>query len=133
MVHPVGEAVDWWSLGVCLYEFGVGVRPFCGDTLKIIFHNIEYHNLEFPDPDSLPNIEIIQHCVESLLDPVPEKRPTLNRLMSEEFISFFGKIPWNDMSSAEPPFVPAPSSPTDTGYFDGTFIRDYCSYLVQVH
>ena len=32
--------VDWWSLGVVLYEFVVGVPPFSADTPEEIFQNI---------------------------------------------------------------------------------------------
>lgn len=35
-----GVAVDWWALGVCMYEFMTGVLPFCGDTPEQVFTNI---------------------------------------------------------------------------------------------
>jgi serine/threonine protein kinase len=110
--------VDWWALGVCLYEFVVGCRPFAAHTLYEIFHNIEFHNLEFPEDTD----KHAKHCVEVLLSTVPDERPRLDRLMSEEFRSFFGNMPWHDMSSAVPPFVPEPASPTDTAYFARKFI-----------
>lgn len=69
--------------------------------------------MEFPDTID-PEV---QKCIEALLDLDPEKRPDLSRLRSSEFWGFFGDLPWDDMSLAQPPFVPAPSSPTDTGYF----------------
>lgn len=36
----VGSGVDWWALGVCLYEFMTGVVPFEGDTVQEIFEDI---------------------------------------------------------------------------------------------
>lgn len=36
----LGSGVDWWALGVCLYEFMTGVVPFEGDTVQEIFEDI---------------------------------------------------------------------------------------------
>jgi len=35
-----GPAVDWWALGVCLYEFLVGFPPFTDETPELVFKNI---------------------------------------------------------------------------------------------
>jgi microtubule-associated serine/threonine kinase len=32
--------VDWWSLGVILFEFITGAPPFAADTPEEIFQNI---------------------------------------------------------------------------------------------
>lgn len=32
-----GRAVDWWSMGIILYEFLVGVPPFYGDIAEELF------------------------------------------------------------------------------------------------
>lgn len=35
-----GPEVDWWALGVCLYEFMTGVPPFNDETPQKVFDNI---------------------------------------------------------------------------------------------
>lgn len=35
-----GCPVDWWALGVCLYEFMTGVPPFNDETPQAVFNNI---------------------------------------------------------------------------------------------
>ena len=36
--NPHSSAVDWWGLGICLYEFMVGVPPFSDETAELV-HN----------------------------------------------------------------------------------------------
>ncbi len=46
-----GPAVDWWSLGVCLYEFLLGGPPFNDETTEQIFDNILKRKIEWPPED----------------------------------------------------------------------------------
>ena len=40
-----GSEVDWWSLGICIYEWIVGIPPFTDETPELIFSNIlDYSN-----------------------------------------------------------------------------------------
>jgi serine/threonine-protein kinase greatwall len=36
----IGPKVDWWAVGVCLFEFLTGLPPFNDENPKLIFHNI---------------------------------------------------------------------------------------------
>jgi len=43
------EAVDWWSMGVVLYELLFGKRPFKGHDSKELAENIVQTPLQFPE------------------------------------------------------------------------------------
>lgn len=40
-----GPEVDWWALGVIVFEFLMGYRPFTAETSLDIFHNIVNHDI----------------------------------------------------------------------------------------
>ena len=42
-----GPQVDWWALGVMLFEFLVGITPFDGETNEQIYDNILHRRKEF--------------------------------------------------------------------------------------
>lgn len=48
---PHTNAVDWWGLGILLYEMLVGIPPFCGETPEEVFANILGLKLEFPEEE----------------------------------------------------------------------------------
>ena len=36
----LGAPVDWWAVGVCLYEFLTGIPPFNDETPELVFQHI---------------------------------------------------------------------------------------------
>ncbi|XP_058119177.1 serine/threonine-protein kinase greatwall [Anopheles ziemanni] len=109
-----GPAVDWWALGVCLYEFLTGVPPFNDETPQKVFENILGRVIEWPTDDEELSPEAVG-AVEQLLEMDQLKRPAAEQMQR---MAFFATIDWKNMSLLTPPFVPNPDDPQDTGYFE---------------
>ena len=43
-----GKSVDWWSLGILLYELCVGIPPFYSQNVHEMYHKIQHGVLRFP-------------------------------------------------------------------------------------
>ncbi len=63
---PYGRAVDWWALGVLIYEMLLGKAPFSGDTEDRIFSSIMRDAPTFPPNMQKEAVEVITRvcCVE---------------------------------------------------------------------
>ncbi len=70
------KALDWWSMGVILYEFLVGIPPFNDSTREGIFDNIRNLRMDWPevgyDEDCVHPEEV--DLIKRLLNPNPNRR-----------------------------------------------------------
>lgn len=76
--HITGPSMDWWSIGVILFEFLTGIPPFNDDEIEKIFQNIINHRIPW-DQLEIGNEEgqITQEAfdlINRLLNPNPELR-----------------------------------------------------------
>lgn len=65
-----GKMMDWYLLGVLLYEMLLGVPPFYAETKEELFHNIEHEELSLPE--GLP--KTLKDLLYGLLDKDADKR-----------------------------------------------------------
>jgi serine/threonine protein kinase len=112
-----GQAVDWWALGVMMFEFLFGVPPFHAETETAIYANIVRGRLEFPadaEEISPAGIDIIT----KLLELNPAARLGANG--SDQVLTH----PWFERSargSGDVAFVPELTDPHDTAYFESRY------------
>lgn len=70
--------IDWWSVGVILFEFLVGIPPFNADTRELVFENIKNLNIPWSDisiGDGEDSVSLHAYdLINKLLEPNPEKR-----------------------------------------------------------
>nr|XP_006819960.1 PREDICTED: serine/threonine-protein kinase greatwall-like [Saccoglossus kowalevskii] len=73
LYKPHGPEVDWWALGVCLFEFLTGVPPFNDQTPDLVFQNILNRDIPWPDGEESLT-EHSQSAIDLLLNVDPSKR-----------------------------------------------------------
>ncbi|XP_063472299.1 serine/threonine-protein kinase N1 isoform X8 [Symphalangus syndactylus] len=115
------RAVDWWGLGVLLYEMLVGESPFPGDDEEEVFDSIVNDEVRYPRFLSAEAIGIMRR----LLRRNPERRLGSSERDAEDVKKqpFFRTLGWEALLARRlpPPFVPTLSGRTDVSNFDEEF------------
>uniref|UniRef100_A0A8C7X8P4 non-specific serine/threonine protein kinase n=1 Tax=Oryzias sinensis TaxID=183150 RepID=A0A8C7X8P4_9TELE len=112
-----GKPVDWWAMGIILYEFLVGCVPFFGDTPEELFGQVITDDIEWPDEDDALPVDV-QHLISSLLQRNPLARLGTGGTFEVKQHSFFTEVDWNSLLRQKAEFVPHLESEEDTSYFD---------------
>ncbi|KAL1431709.1 hypothetical protein MTO96_013818 [Rhipicephalus appendiculatus] len=115
------RAVDWWGLGVLVFEMLVGESPFPGDDEEEVFDSIVHDEVRYPRFLSIEAVAIMRR----LLRKNPERRLGTSEKDAEDVKkqAFFRNINWEHllMKKLKPPFVPTVKSPEDVSNFDEEF------------
>ncbi|KAL0993057.1 hypothetical protein UPYG_G00102690 [Umbra pygmaea] len=112
-----GKPVDWWAMGIILYEFLVGCVPFFGDTPEELFGQVITDDIVWPEDDeSLP--ADAQHLISSLLQTNPLVRLGTGGAFEVKQHPFFTDLDWNSVLRQKAEFIPNLESEEDTSYFD---------------
>ncbi|KAI9821372.1 MAG: hypothetical protein M1832_003378 [Thelocarpon impressellum] len=115
------KMVDFWSLGVLVFEMCCGWSPFYADDTQQMYKNIAFGKVRFPkDTLSQPGRDFVK----GLLNRNPKHRlgakDDAAELMREPF---FDDIDWAALAKKNvvPPFKPKLKSVLDTSNFDPEF------------
>jgi len=116
-----GLAVDWWGVGVVMYEMMVGRLPFYNQNHEIMFGNILAAEVRFPRSISAEARDLLG----GLLVKDPRHRLGGGRNDAQDIMRhvFFASIDWDMLVQKKipPPFKPQVLNETDTSNFDFEF------------
>uniref|UniRef100_A0AAX7V746 Protein kinase C n=1 Tax=Astatotilapia calliptera TaxID=8154 RepID=A0AAX7V746_ASTCA len=121
-----GPSVDWWALGVLMYEMMAGQPPFEADNEDDLFESILHDDVLYPVWLSKEAVSILR----AFMTKSPNKR--LGCVMAqglEEAIKlhpFFREIDWTllEQRKIRPPFKPRIKTKRDVNNFDQDFTRE---------
>uniref|UniRef100_A0A3Q2CGK5 Protein kinase C n=1 Tax=Cyprinodon variegatus TaxID=28743 RepID=A0A3Q2CGK5_CYPVA len=121
-----GASVDWWALGVLMYEMMAGQPPFEADNEDDLFESILHDDVLYPVWLSKEAVSILR----AFMTKNPAKR--LGCMVSqgcEEAIKthpFFREIDWVllEQRKVKPPFKPRIKTKRDVNNFDQDFTKE---------
>ncbi|CAH2292920.1 microtubule-associated serine threonine- kinase 3 isoform X3 [Pelobates cultripes] len=112
-----GKPVDWWAMGIILYEFLVGCVPFFGDTTEELFGQVISDMIIWPGgEEALP--ADTQDLITRLLWQNPMERLGTGGAHEVKQHTFFHSLDWNSLLRQKAEFVPQLDAEDDTSYFD---------------
>ncbi|XP_048875472.1 microtubule-associated serine/threonine-protein kinase 3 isoform X7 [Brienomyrus brachyistius] len=112
-----GKPVDWWAMGIILYEFLVGCVPFFGDTPEELFGQVISDEINWPEGEEAPPQES-QDLITLLLRQNPLERMGTGGAHEVKQHQFFHNLDWNSLLRQKAEFIPQLESEDDTSYFD---------------
>jgi serine/threonine protein kinase len=102
-----GTEVDWWSVGILLYEMFVGIPPFRSGNKQTLQKKITAEKIQYPKYLGNDALKLLK----GLLERDPKKRLGGGATGSADVKAhpFFKKIDWKKLESMQ---VPSPFKPT---------------------
>ncbi|KAI0643118.1 AGC/Akt protein kinase [Trametes meyenii] len=117
------KTIDWWTLGVLLYEMLSGLPPFYDENTDVMYQKILHDPLVFGDDIGAEARSILT----GLLTRDPTQRLGVNGAEEIRSHPFFANhIDFQKLiqKKIQPPFKPSVSSPVDVSNFDTVFTTE---------
>uniref|UniRef100_A0A1B0CFH9 non-specific serine/threonine protein kinase n=2 Tax=Lutzomyia longipalpis TaxID=7200 RepID=A0A1B0CFH9_LUTLO len=113
-----GKPVDWWSMGIILYEFLIGCVPFFGETPEELFAHTVNDDIEWPDNEDWCVAPEAKNLITQLLQQNPRDRLGTGGAYELKEHIYFQSVDWNSLLRQKAEFVPQLADEDDTSYFD---------------
>lgn len=127
IVEGIGhdKAVDWWSLGILLFEMLVGCPPFFHENVQVMYSKIRSDEIPMP---SMYLSAPARALIKGLLNRDRKARLGAGREGVNEIkkAEFFSPIDWEKLYRKEitPPFVPKVKGANDTAFVSKEFLGE---------
>ena len=108
--------VDWWAVGVILFEFLCGYPPFHATTPDQVFDKILSRSIDWETDVEMS--DVARDLVERLICTDRRKRLGANGVDEIKKHPFFDGINWEHLMDEDGPFVPCLDDAASTDYFD---------------
>uniref|UniRef100_A0A8D3ADN2 protein kinase C n=1 Tax=Scophthalmus maximus TaxID=52904 RepID=A0A8D3ADN2_SCOMX len=117
------RSVDWWGLGVLVYEMLVGESPFPGDDEEEVFDSIVNDDVCFPRFLSPESVSLIQKLLQK--NPATRLGAGVEDASEIKRHRFFQATDWDALlaKTVKPPFLPVIRAPQDVSNLDEEFTR----------
>lgn len=120
-------SVDWWALGVLMYEMMAGQPPFEADNEEDLFESIRHDDVLYPVWLSKEAVSILKGFMTK--DPAKRLGCVTSQGAEKAILVhpfFHEKIDWEAMEQrkVKPPFKPKIKSKTDANNFDRDFTSE---------
>jgi protein-serine/threonine kinase len=110
------SAVDWWTLGILVYEMIFATTPFKGANRNTTFSNVLKNEVLFPE--DRPVTSLCKSAIRKLLIKDEHKRLGSQSGASEvKQHKWFASISWGLLRHMTPPIIPAESNGIDAVNF----------------
>jgi len=120
-----GREVDWWSVGILLYEMIIGETPFYADSLVNTYAKIMNHSKELCFPDDVELSTAAKDLIKKFLSDAQVRlgRDGVQRVKEH---AFFRNSDWtfDTIKQAQPPYIPKLNGDDDTSHFEDVDERE---------
>jgi serum/glucocorticoid-regulated kinase 2 len=117
--------VDWWALGILIYEMIVGIPPFFHKNKNKMYHFIKESKVNFPDPErhKIFVSDNAKDLILRLLDKNKKTRLGVNGIDEIMKHPWFADLDLDALiaKKLEPPYKP--DSNDDLAYFDQKLVN----------